>query len=132
MNGVIIAGSCVVTWSAPSPSSLTQSQHAGTGRRDRTLLLAPVLAGRRRAEVIGLRAGDLSLEAETVFHTCRVRGGKAGRRELPCPAHATIQRTLADAGKDLPTMDPIFFPSGQPGTQGNPRCGSPDSEPIIS
>ena len=32
MNSVIIAGSCVVTWSAPSPSSLTQSQDAGTGR----------------------------------------------------------------------------------------------------
>jgi integrase/recombinase XerC len=31
------------------------------GRRDRAILLTLVLTGRRRAEVIGLRAGDLSL-----------------------------------------------------------------------
>jgi Site-specific recombinase XerD len=32
------------------------------GRRDRAILLTLVLTGRRRSEVIGLRAGDLSLE----------------------------------------------------------------------
>src|SRR5450759_1344564 len=82
--------------------SLAVVRDSVAGRRDRTLLLAPVLAGRRRAEVIGLRAGDLSLEAGTVVDAYRRRGGKAGRRELPCPAHAAIQRTLPDAGKDLP------------------------------
>ena len=35
------------------------------GRRDRAILLTFVLTGRRRAEVIGLRAGDISLEGET-------------------------------------------------------------------
>jgi site-specific recombinase XerD len=76
------------------------------GRRDRSILLVLVLTGRRRAEVIGLRAGDLSLEGETVFYSYRGKGGKRGRRELPRPAHAAILRTLADAGKELATMDP--------------------------
>jgi site-specific recombinase XerD len=37
------------------------------GRRDRAILLTLVLTGRRRSEVIGLRAGDLSLDGETCF-----------------------------------------------------------------
>jgi site-specific recombinase XerD len=76
------------------------------GRRDRAILLVLVLTGRRRAEVIGLRAGDLSLEGETVFYSYRGKGGKRGRRELPRPAYAAILRTLADAGTELATMDP--------------------------
>jgi integrase len=56
--------------------------------------------------VTGLRAADLSLEGETVFYSYRGKGGKTGRRELRRPAHAAILRTLADAGKDLATMDP--------------------------
>jgi integrase/recombinase XerC len=76
------------------------------GRRDRAILLVLVLTGRRRAEVIGLGAGDLSLEGETVFYSYRGKGGKRGRRELPRPAYEAILQTLADAGKDLATMDP--------------------------
>jgi len=49
------------------------------GRRDRAILLVLVLTGRRRAEVIGLGAGDLSLEGETVFYSYRGKGGKRGR-----------------------------------------------------
>src|SRR5664280_2001311 len=60
------------------------------GRRDRAILLTLVLTGRRRAEVIGLRAGALSLEGETAFYSYRGKGGKRGRRELPRPAHAAI------------------------------------------
>src|SRR5665811_1578770 len=76
------------------------------GRRDRAILLTLVLTGRRRAEVIGLRAGDLSLEGETVFYSYRGKGGKRGRRELPHPAYEAIGRTLADAGKELAAMAP--------------------------
>jgi integrase/recombinase XerC len=76
------------------------------GRRDRAILLTLVLTGRRRAEVIGLRAGDLSLEGETTFYAYRGKGGKRGRRELPHPAYDAICATLADAGKELPAMDP--------------------------
>jgi len=76
------------------------------GRRDRALLLVFVLTGRRRTEVIGLSAGDISVEGETAFYAYRGKGGKRGRRELPRPAYEAISRTLADAGKDLATMAP--------------------------
>ncbi len=76
------------------------------GRRDRAMLLVLVLTGRRRAEVMSLRAGDLSLEGETAFYAYRGKGGKRGRRELPRPAFEAICATLADAGKDLATMEP--------------------------
>ncbi|MGD0863732.1 MAG: tyrosine-type recombinase/integrase [Candidatus Limnocylindrales bacterium] len=74
------------------------------GRRDRAILLTLVLTGRRRAEAIGLKAGDLSLEGETVFYAYRGKGNRRGRRELPCPAFKAIQASLADAGKELATM----------------------------
>ena len=76
------------------------------GRRDRAILLVLVLTGRRRAEVIGLRAGDLSLEGETAFYTYRGKGGKRGRRELPRPAYDALWATLTDAGLTLATMAP--------------------------
>jgi site-specific recombinase XerD len=76
------------------------------GRRDRAILLVLVLTGRRRAEVIGLRAGDLSLEGETVFYAYRGKGGKRGRRELPHPAYEAICASLADARKELAMMAP--------------------------
>ena len=76
------------------------------GRRDRAILLTLVLTGRRRAEVIGLRAGDISVEGETAFYAYRGKGGKRGRRELPHPAYEAICTSLADAGKDLAAMAP--------------------------
>jgi len=76
------------------------------GRRDRAILLTLILTGRRRAEVIGLRAGDLSLEGETAFYAYRGKGGKRGRRELPRPAYDAICATLADVGKELAAMAP--------------------------
>jgi integrase/recombinase XerC len=76
------------------------------GRRDRAILLTFVLTGRRRTEVIDLRAGDLSLEAETCYYSYRGKGGKKGRRELPHPAYAAICATLADVGKELAVMGP--------------------------
>ena len=76
------------------------------GRRDRALLLLFVLTGRRRAEVIGLTAGDISIEGETAFYSYRGKGGKRGRRELPRPAYAALCATLGDAGLALAEMDP--------------------------
>jgi integrase len=74
------------------------------GRRDRAVILTLVLTGRRRAEVIGLKAGDLTIEGETCFYSYRGKGGKTGRRELPRPAYEAICVTLADAGKTLQSM----------------------------
>src|SRR5450759_649938 len=75
------------------------------GKRDRALLLTFILTARRRAEVIGLTAGDISLEGETAFYSYRGKGGKRGRRELPRPAYAALCATLTDAGLSLATMD---------------------------
>jgi integrase/recombinase XerC len=76
------------------------------GRRDRALLLTFVLTGRRRAEVIGLTAGDISIEGETAFYSYRGKGGKRGRRELPRPAYEALCATLGDAGLSLAEMGP--------------------------
>jgi integrase/recombinase XerC len=75
------------------------------GRRDRAIILMLVLTGRRRAEAVGLRAGDIVIEGETAFYAYRGKGGKRGRRELPRPAYAAIRATLGDAGLDLAVMD---------------------------
>jgi len=89
------------------------------GRRDRALLLTFVLTGRRRAEVIGLTAGDISVEGETAFYSYRGKGGKRGRRELPRPAYEALCVTLADAGLSLTEMEPgaSLWLAG-PGTRG--------------
>ena len=58
------------------------------GRRDRAILLTFVLTGRRRTEVIDLKAGDLTVDDGTAFYTYRGKGNKTGRRELPRPAYA--------------------------------------------
>ena len=75
------------------------------GLRDRAIILTLVLTGRRRAEVLNLRAGDLSLDGETVFYEYRGKGGKRGRRELPQPAYDAIVRALAAFGFDLAAME---------------------------
>jgi integrase/recombinase XerC len=87
------------------------------GRRDRAILLMLVLTGRRRAVVMGLRAGDISVDGETAFYTYRAKGGKTGRRELPRPAFESILATLADVGWDLATMAPeqsLWIAAAQP------------------
>ena len=76
------------------------------GRRDRAIILVLVLTGRRRTEVIDLKAGDITVEDERAFYAYRGKGGKRGRRELPRPAFAAIVATLGDAGKTLHTMQP--------------------------
>ncbi len=76
------------------------------GRRDRALLLTFVLTGRRRAEVLGLTAGDISVEGGTAFYRYRGKGGKRGRRELPRPAYEALRATLSDAGLALADIAP--------------------------
>ena len=76
------------------------------GRRDRAIVLTLVLTGRRRTEIVDLKAGNISFDADTAFYTYRGKGGKKGRRELPVPALEAIRRTLSDIGKNLSTMEP--------------------------
>jgi len=70
------------------------------GRRDRAILLVFLRTGRRRAEVFGLRAGDITVEDGTAFYRYRGKGGKTGRRELPRPAYEAIRTALTDAGRE--------------------------------
>jgi len=76
------------------------------GRRDRAILLVFVLTGRRRSEVMDLKASDITIEDSTVYYSYRGKGGKRGRRELPRPAWEAIRRTLTDCGKEITSMDP--------------------------
>ena len=76
------------------------------GRRDRAILLVFVLTGRRRSEVMDLKASDITIEDSTVYYSYRGKGGKRGRRELPRPAWEAIRRTLTDCGKELAAMGP--------------------------
>ena len=83
---------------------LTVLPDTPTGLRDRAIILTLVFTGRRRAEVFGLKAGDLSLDNGRTFYTYRGKGGKAGRRELPAPAAEAIVAWLGATGRELGTM----------------------------
>jgi len=76
------------------------------GLRDRAIILTLVLTGRRRAEVFRMTAGDLSFENGVCYYTYRGKGGKNGRRELPCPAVDALRAALAAFAKDLRVMAP--------------------------
>jgi integrase len=80
--------------------------NTSVGLRDRAIILTLVLTGRRRAEVLGMKAGDLSMEDNRTYYTYRGKGGKRGRRELPQPALDAIQAALAAFGRDMATMAP--------------------------
>ena len=74
------------------------------GLRDRAIILTLVLTGRRRAEVLSMKAGNLILDSDRAFYTYRGKGGKQGHRELPQPALNAIRASLEAFGKDLTTM----------------------------
>ena len=71
----------------------------GAGRRDRALLLTFVLTGRRRAEVIGLTAGDISVEGETAFYSYRGKGVTTGVRPILTPHATSATRAAVTAGR---------------------------------
>jgi site-specific recombinase XerD len=76
------------------------------GLRDRAIILTLTLTGRRRAEVMGMKAGNLNVEGEKTYYTYRGKGGKRGRRELPQPAVEAIKASLLAFGLDLATLPP--------------------------
>jgi site-specific recombinase XerD len=75
------------------------------GLRDRAIILTLVLTGRRRAEVLGLKASDIIQEGSP-FYPYRGKGGKTGKRELPGPVLEAIEAWLAGTGRSLATMEP--------------------------
>jgi site-specific recombinase XerD len=76
------------------------------GLRERAIILTMVLTGRRRAEVIGMKADNLILDGDRAYYTYRGKGGKHGHRELPQPALNAIRTALGAYGKELATMPP--------------------------
>jgi site-specific recombinase XerD len=76
------------------------------GLRGRAIILTLVLTGRRRAEVLGMKAGDLSVEGDRTYYTYRGKDGKRGRRELPTPAVGAIRAALRSFELELTTMPP--------------------------
>ena len=69
------------------------------GRRDRALLLFFVLTGRRRSEVIGLTAGDISVEGDTAL----LQLSRQGRQARASRAAASgVRGALCDAGGRRP------------------------------
>ena len=65
-----------------------------------------MLTGRRRAEALGVKVGDLSIEGERTYYAYRGKGGKRERRELPQPALEAIRAALTAFGKDVANMAP--------------------------
>jgi site-specific recombinase XerD len=83
---------------------LTVIPETPVGLRDRAIVLTFVLTGRRREEVLRLKASDI-IQEDSTFYSYRGKGGKTGKRELPRPVLEAIEAWLASAGKDLATMD---------------------------
>jgi site-specific recombinase XerD len=79
---------------------------SAVGLRDRAIILTLVLTGRRRAEVMNMKAGNLILDGDGAYYTYRGKGGKQGHRELPQPALNAIRAALGAFGKELATMPP--------------------------
>src|SRR3990172_11892489 len=77
------------------------------GLRDRAIVLTLTLTGRRRAEVLNMTVGDLTLEDGKVWYRYRGKGGKAGKRELPQPAYAAIVAALGAFGHDMAGRQPV-------------------------
>ena len=89
------------------------------GLRDRAITLTLVLTGRRRSEILNLKAGDIS-QSGGLFYTYRGKGGKRAKRELPRPAFDSIEGALAAWGRSLATMSPeeSLWPSRHPSRNG--------------
>ena len=75
------------------------------GLRDRAIILTFLLTGRRRNEILGLTAGDLSRNG-AAYYAYRSKGGKHRRRELPEPCLSAIVEALRARGTDLAEMAP--------------------------
>ena len=90
------------------------------GLRDRAIILTLTLTGRRRTEVLNLKAGDLTQDGDAVLYSYRGKGGKMGKRELPQPAFRAIQQALEGFGKDFSNLKPndSLWPSSTDGGRG--------------
>ncbi len=75
------------------------------GIRDKSIVLFCLYTGRRRSEVLGLRAGDLSRNG-CVFYSYKRKGGEVRTRQLPDPVFAAVLEGLEACGRSLEHMAP--------------------------
>lgn len=73
------------------------------GTRDKAIILTFLYTGRRRSEILGLRRGDLSRNAN-VYYSYKCKGGVTKSRELPAPAFLAIVAGLRANGRELAEM----------------------------
>ena len=67
------------------------------GLRDRAIILTLTLTGRRRSEVLNLKANDLTHEGEAIFYSYRGKGGNHGKRELSPPSRPYSRHWMPSA-----------------------------------
>ena len=79
------------------------------GRRDRAITIVGLITARRRAEILGLRAGDIDDSGGMVTYQYRGKGGVVKRRELPKAAHDALVEYLGGPVGELPP-DELLFP----------------------
>lgn len=92
------------------------------GKRDYALLLHYVLTGRRRAEVIGLRWGDVKTN-DAMLVRYRVKGGRLENRIVEAPIVKEAMLDYLEASGRLETMTdetPIWTRHDRAGRSGGP------------
>ena len=89
------------------------------GLRDKAIVLTLVLTGRRRSEILNLKAGHLSSDG-VLFYAYRGKGGKQAKRELPRPAFEAIEGAPAAWTKSLASMkaEESLWPSRHAASEG--------------
>ena len=89
---------------SPNSPMLRVIPETPEGLRDRAITLTLVLTGRRRSEILNLKAGNIS-QSGGFFYTYRGKGGKRAKRELPRPAFEAIETALAAWGRSIAEME---------------------------
>ena len=75
-----------------------------TGRRNRSIMLAYLMTGRRLTELAALCWRDFNFHGDSVAYTYIGKGNKKQTRQLPPPVWEAISDYLIDSGR-LSTMD---------------------------
>jgi len=115
--GLVVSNPCDAIERPRATQSVARGPSAGEVRRllplvpdtvagteERALLLTFILTGRRRTEVIGLTAGDISVEGRDGVLQLRRQGRQARQTRSSRPAYEALCATMADAGLELGSM----------------------------
>jgi site-specific recombinase XerD len=95
-----------------------QRRRPGLAQRDRLVLMALVLTGLRRAELIGVQWRDVSLDGQ--YPSLLVRRGKGGKpRRQPLPSQLVAELERWRSTRELSPTDPVFCGLAGGRLQGN-------------